>query len=189
MKKNNWLDIVNKSRGRGKRQDLSMMNQLLASIGHPEKEIKYIHLAGTNGKGSTGTYITSILREAGYHVGLFTSPHLETISERIRIDDELIDLADFERLMEIVAKEAIAIEAMIDGRYSAFELITAVAFLYFAERKEEVDVVVLEAGVGGKVDGTNAIPAENVYASVVTSIGLDHMGVLGSDCGPKSGNF
>ncbi|WP_018659077.1 bifunctional folylpolyglutamate synthase/dihydrofolate synthase [Allofustis seminis] len=177
MSKKKWLEMVQKSRGTHGRKDLSMMKKLMDALDHPERKARYIHVAGTNGKGSTSAFLTSILTEAGYSVGLFTSPHLESICERIRLNGELIDEAEFEHLMEKVGMVALKIEAEVNRRYSAFELITAAAFLYFA--KKAPDVVLLEVGVGGRLDGTNVIPAENVYATVVTSIGLDHMGVLG----------
>ena len=157
---------------RGSRPGLSRITELLEKLGNPEKSLRCLHIAGTNGKGSTSAMLDSILREAGYKVGLFTSPYIETFNERMMYDGKPIDNEDLCRLVSMIAPIA---EAM-DDPPTEFELITALGFVYFKEKG--CDVVVLEVGMGGRLDSTNVI--ENPYLSIITGIALDHEGFLGS---------
>lgn len=150
---------------------LERISELCDKLGHPERDMKFIHVAGTNGKGSFCTMLSSILTEAGYRVGLYTSPHMVRFNERMRINGEPI--AD-EVLAEITTHVKPIADSMTD-RPTEFELVTAIAFLYFKEMG--CDMVVLETGLGGRLDATNVIPAP--LASVITGIDLDHTAILG----------
>lgn len=145
--------------------------KLLKTIGNPEKSLKVIHVAGTNGKGSVCSYIESCLRNQGYRVGLFTSPHLNTIRERIQINRELISEEDFTRYFNLVY-EVISTNNI---NLAYFDFFFGIAMLYFNEQK--VDYVVLETGLGGKLDATNAI--DRPICCVITAIGLEHTAILG----------
>ncbi|MDP3766266.1 MAG: folylpolyglutamate synthase/dihydrofolate synthase family protein [Nanoarchaeota archaeon] len=146
---------------------LERIQNLLDKIGNPEKNLKCIHVAGTNGKGSVCAMLFYILKEAGYKVGLYTSPHLKKFNERIRINDKLI--TDKE-----IAEYFLKIKPHITSQ-SFFEITTALAFLYF--REKNVDFVVLEVGLGGRLDATNVIVP---LVSVITNIGLEHTELLGN---------
>ncbi len=150
---------------------LSRTRALLAALGNPERELKFIHIAGTNGKGSTAAMLASILKEAGYRTGLFTSPHVYSFEERIQIDGENIEK---EELAGIVGEIAEFADAMEDIP-TEFEIITAVGLLYFY--RKGCDIVVLETGMGGELDSTNVIPVPEV--AVITNIGLEHTAYLG----------
>lgn len=156
-------------------EGFSRMKKALDVLGHPEHGLKAVHIAGTNGKGSVAVMTASILEEAGYTVGLYTSPHLELESERIQYWDgghHMIDQSHFDELME-QAREAIR---KVDAGYaSVFMVYTLAAYLYFAEMKP--DYAVIECGVGGRLDVTNTIDMPVV--SVFTQIGLDHTQSLG----------
>lgn len=156
---------------RGSRLGLSRTYELLRRLGDPQKKLKFVHVAGTNGKGSTCACIESILRHAGYKTGLYTSPYITRFNERIRICGEDIPDEALCRLTEQVRRAA---EEMED-RPTEFEFITALGFLYFSQ--ERCDVVVLEVGLGGELDSTNVIDAPEV--AVITAIGLDHTKELG----------
>lgn len=169
------ISYVNTNRGNGQKEDLNRLYTLLEQVNQPQKGLKYIHITGTNGKGSTGALFTSVLRKAGLDVGVFTSPHLEIVNERIRINDAYIEDEEFIRLVEEIEPIVLALEEEMNEKFYAFELLTTVAFLYFQEKQP--DIVVLEAGIGGRLDSTNVIDEAEV--SVITSIGLDHMKVLG----------
>jgi dihydrofolate synthase/folylpolyglutamate synthase len=158
--------------GKDSRGDLDGFSRLLDYLGNPHKGLKYAHIAGTNGKGSTAAFIFSIMRAAGYHVGLYTSPHLVRTNERIRFDDTDISDSDFARL---TTKVRAALDA-IDLKLPIFMVLTAVAFLYFSERKPKI--VILEVGLGGRLDATNIIDLAEV--TVITRIGFDHTELLGN---------
>lgn len=149
----------------------AQLGELLSLMGDPHKELKYIHVAGTNGKGSVSAMLAEILRRAGYKTGLFTSPFIEVFNERIRIDGEMIgdeELAGYiTKTAELAEKNGIKV--------SEFAFITAAAFKYF--RDKGCDIVVLETGMGGRLDATNIIPPPE--AAVITSVGLDHTQYLG----------
>ena len=155
------------------KKDLTNTLLLVKHLQHPETKFKSIHVAGTNGKGSTSSMIASILQEAGYKVGLYTSPHLKDFRERIRINGEMIS-EDF--VVNFVAQNKSFFEA---NQLSFFEMTVGLAFDYFA--KEQVDVAVIEVGMGGRLDSTNVITP---LVSVITNIGFDHTQFLG-DTLPK----
>ena len=150
---------------------LERVSALLCTLGNPQRELKYVHVAGTNGKGSTSSMLARVLEEAGYRVGLYTSPYILRFNERIRVAGECIPDGDLIRLTERIRDVADAME----DRPTEFEIITAIAFSYFLE--EKCDIVVLEVGLGGRFDATNVIQSPEV--SVITGIALDHMAILG----------
>jgi dihydrofolate synthase/folylpolyglutamate synthase len=150
---------------------LERIRELCRLIGNPERDLKFIHVAGTNGKGSFCLMCSSVLREAGYRTGLYTSPYVLRFNERMQIDGVPISDA---RLCELCERLKPAVEKMTD-KPTEFELITAIALLYFKE--EMVDVVVFEVGMGGRLDATNVISTSLI--SVITGIALDHVAYLG----------
>ncbi len=160
------------------------MNALLSVLGNPEADFRAIHIAGTNGKGSTAVMTASILEEAGFTVGLYTSPHLENECERVQIwdgthrmieQDRFDELKDRVRAAEPYVKEALHKAGIEPGKLTVFEVYTAAAYLFFAEMKP--DYVVLETGLGGRLDSTNTL--EKPLVSVITQVGLDHTAELG----------
>ena len=157
--------------------DLAHMRVLLQALGSPERRLRAVLIAGTNGKGSTAATLASILRAAGHRTGLYTSPHLVRINERIRIDGEPIPDADFTRVHDEV--EAAAVRLVSEGKLpwhpSFFEVLTAMAFLHFV--RSRVDIAVLEVGMGGRLDATNVVEP---LVSVITDISLDHQKFLGN---------
>lgn len=155
----------------GSRPGLSRISVLCEKLGHPEKELRFIHVGGTNGKGSFCCMLASILKEAGYHTGLYTSPYIERFNERMQIDGQPIADAELAALTEAVK----AVADTMDDPPTEFELITALCFLYF--RNHHCDYVVLEVGLGGRLDSTNIIPAP--LLAVITGIDLDHTALLG----------
>jgi len=152
--------------------NLSRMLRILAALGNPHKKIKTVHVAGTKGKGSTCHMVAAMLQNAGYRTGLYTSPHIVDLRERIAIDGELIAESEFTRLM---AKLAPVVYRMQRDEPTFFEILTAAAFLHFASRK--VDIAVIETGLGGRLDSTNVIKPE---ACGIVSISYDHMAQLGN---------
>ena len=169
------LKYIEETHKFGIRLGLENMSKLLELLGNPQDKLNIIHVAGTNGKGSTCSFITSILKECGYKVGLYTSPYLETFTERIRINGENIPEEDVARIVTLIREK---IEQMVSEGYSyptEFEIVTTMAFYYYCE--QEVDFVALEVGLGGRYDATNIIKKSDV--SVITSISLDHVGILG----------
>ncbi len=147
---------------------LERIKELLVKLNNPEKNKKYIHISGTNGKGSVTAMCTAILKEAGYTVGMYTSPHLHDVRERIQINYQLISEEDF-------VNYYLKIKPLITNQ-TFFEIITAIAFLYFHEKN--VDFIILEVGLGGEYDATNVI--ENTLVSIITTIELDHLHYLGN---------
>ena len=158
-----------------KKNSLDHTKECLRRLGNPQDKFKVIHVAGTNGKGSTCAFLTSILREAGYSCGLFTSPHLVEINERFQINEVNIDNDTFLKAFEKV--KALADELVAEGSYhpTYFEMLFLMGMVIFAEAG--VDYVTLETGLGGRMDATTAV--ENPVACVITSISLDHMQYLG----------
>lgn len=150
---------------------LSRTQELLRRMGNPEKKLKFVHIAGTNGKGSTAAMTASILRKAGYRTGLYTSPYIYRFNERIQVDGAEISDEDLAAVTEFVKPHAQAMEESP----TEFELVTAIGFEYFA--RKHCDIVVLEVGMGGALDSTNVIETPEV--AVITNIGLDHTEVLG----------
>ncbi len=154
----------------GMKLGLRKIRRILSRLDHPEEKFSSIHIAGTNGKGSTATMVARILEAGHYRVGLFTSPHLQQLNERFQINGEKIASEELDRL----AEEVQAVDEDSDP-LSFFEFITVMAFLYFAHKK--VDVAVIEVGLGGRLDATNVIQPD---VSVITGISLDHQRHLGS---------
>ena len=159
----------------GSNYGLERTYKLLEFLDNPQGKLKIIHVAGTNGKGSTTAMITSMLKEAGYKVGMYTSPFLEEFEERIQINGENIPK---EKLAQLITKIKYAVDKVIEEGYNhptEFEIITVLMFLYFAT--EEVDFAVVEVGLGGRLDSTNVITP---ILSVITSISFDHTNLLGN---------
>jgi len=155
--------------------DLRRIELLLGGMGSPQYAAKSVHIAGTKGKGSTAAMIASILTRSGYRTGLYTSPHLLSIRERIQVDGQCIPEDVFARLAAAIKPEAQAVNASSGlGQLTTFELLTALAFLHF--REQAVDFQVVETGLGGRLDATNVVRPE---VCVITSVSYDHMDVLG----------
>lgn len=159
----------------GKKHGLENMKQLLGRLGNPEAHLRFVHVAGTNGKGSVCAYTESVLRAAGYRTGLYTSPYLEQFSERIRVNFEPIAPQDLSQVATEVIGTAQAMAAEGLSHPTFFELVTACAFLHFLRAK--VDIVVTEVGLGGRLDSTNVITP---LCCAITSIDLEHTKVLGN---------
>ena len=151
----------------GSQPGLERITELLNKLDNPQDKLKFIHVAGTNGKGSTCTMLSSVYKEAGYKTGLYTSPYIVDFRERMQINGEYIPKEVLARLTETVKNTGIVV--------TEFEFITALAFLWFAE--EKCDIVILEVGLGGRFDATNVIKAP--LCSVIMKIDLDHTAVLG----------
>ena len=157
------------------RYDLHRITMLLDRIGNPHMQIPTVHVAGTKGKGSTAAMISSILSAHGYATGLFTSPHLHSFRERIQFDGVPIQPSVFADLIEKLWPEVLAMNNKVSsGQVTTFELLTAMAFLHFYEKRADFQVV--EVGLGGRLDSTNVVSPE---VSVITSISLDHTKILG----------
>jgi dihydrofolate synthase/folylpolyglutamate synthase len=157
--------------------DLEHMRVLARALGDPQKAFPAILIAGTNGKGSTAATLASILIAAGYRIGLYTSPHLSRVNERIQIDGQAISDADFARLYFQVdsAAERLVATAELPHHPSFFETLTAIAFAYYAEQR--IEIAVLEVGLGGRLDATNIV---DPVISIITDISLDHQDYLGN---------
>jgi len=156
--------------------DLRRVEELLSRLGDPHRKARSVHIAGTNGKGSVAAMVASALSACGYTTGLYTSPHLHTWRERIRVGGELISEAELTALVERLKPEVEVVNQKATyGRLTTFELLTTLAFAHFAGNG--VDFQVLEVGMGGRFDATNVT---NPVVCIITSIGLDHMDVLGS---------
>ena len=156
---------------KGSKLGLDRTRELLGKLDDPQKELKFIHIAGTNGKGSTAAMLSSILEEAGYRVGLYTSPFINRFNERMQVNHQPIPDEELAALTEYVRPHA---DAMADSP-TEFELITALAMVWFARQK--CDIVVLEVGMGGELDSTNIIDVPE--AAVIAAMGMDHVKELG----------
>ncbi|MEC9308500.1 MAG: folylpolyglutamate synthase/dihydrofolate synthase family protein [Chloroflexota bacterium] len=155
--------------------NLDCMQTLLRSMGNPQEAIETIHVAGTKGKGSTAAMCNSILGQAGYSTGFYSSPHLHTFRERVRLGGQLIPEVEFAQLVRRIKPYCDAItELGTIGPVSLFEFMTAMAFSYFAD--QEVDFQVVEVGLGGRLDATNVV---NPAVALITSVSLDHTSILG----------
>ncbi len=165
------LDYIHHVSWRGSRLGLTRTQELLARVGNPEQALRFVHVAGTNGKGSTCAMLASILSHAGYRTGLYTSPYINRFNERMVIDGAPIPDAELAKITTYVRPFA---DAMADPP-TEFELITVIALLYFLNN--QCDIVVLEVGMGGEFDSTNVIPVPTL--AVITNIGLDHTRELG----------
>lgn len=172
----NAIEKIEKFEKFGSVLGLERIRKLMELLGNPEKKLKIIHIAGTNGKGSVSRYIYEGLRANGYRMGLFTSPFLQIFNERIEFDGEYIKDKELEELTDTVLEKcSVMVELGLDSP-TEFEVVTAIAFLYFEQK--QADIVVLEVGLGGRGDSTNII--ENPLISIITSISYDHMDRLGS---------
>ena len=174
MNYNEALNFIHSRDKFGSRPGMERIDALCKAFDNPQDGLKYVHVAGTNGKGSTCHMIASVLKESGYKVGLFTSPFVVDFRERIQINGEMIPENE---LAEIVSEVKPVVERLSNEGVepTEFEIITVTAFLYFLRQK--CDIVVLEVGLGGLLDSTNII--KNSEVSVITSISLDHTAILG----------
>ena len=149
---------------------LAKISKLLSNLDSPHKNLLSIHIAGTNGKGSTAACLASVLSKAGYRVGLYTSPHLNRFTERIKIGNREISKKDVDRLTHLLMNKSKQIDSI-----TYFEIVTAMALLYFAEKK--VDLCILEVGMGGRLDATNVVTP---LISIITNISREHEYFLGN---------
>ena len=172
---NSFIDYEQKSAYDYTSFKLDRMIRIAAALGDPQNVVRAIHVAGTKGKGSTSAIIHSILKAAGKRAGLYTSPHLVSFRERIRINDALISEEEIGRLMDRVKE---AVDPMAEDRPTFFEVYTALAFLYFKE--QNVDIAIYEVGLGGRLDATNIIEP---LVSAITPISYEHTEILGSTLG------
>lgn len=175
MNCNQAIEYIHSLQRFGIKPGLERIGELCALLGDPQKEVKFIHVAGTNGKGSTSTMIANMLHKSGLKVGLYTSPYVIDFRERIKVDGHMISPLE---LAQTVEKVKAAVDTLNEKGVepTEFEVITAAAFLFF--RDAGVDVAVLEVGLGGRFDATNII--EDPAVCVLTSISMDHMAVLGN---------
>ena len=170
------LNYIYGTYGKGTKSGVDNIRKLLEILGNPHKGMQYVHVAGTNGKGSTVAFIGRILMEAGYRTGRYISPFLERFEERMAVDEKYISEEDLGRITEQVKN---AVEFMVSEGYNhptEFEIVTAIGFVFFKE--QACDVVVLEVGLGGRLDSTNVI--DSSVLSVITPISMDHTKILGS---------
>ena len=165
------LSFIHSVDWRGSVFGLERIERLLSLLGNPEKTLKFVHVAGTNGKGSTSAMLSNMLLAAEYKVGLYISPYITRFNERIQVNGAMIPDGDLARITALVRSAA----AGMDDKPTEFELVTAIGFYYFAEQR--CDIVVAEVGMGGRLDATNVIPCPAL--SVITNIGLDHTKILG----------
>ncbi len=165
------LSFIHSTEWQGSRPGLNRITELMSKLGNPEKTLNFVHVAGTNGKGSFCAMLDSVLRKAGYKTGLFTSPFIEFFEERIQFNGEMISK---DELAETVGEIKDACLSMTDPP-TEFEVLTAIGFVYF--KKKNADIVILECGMGGRLDSTNIIPSP--VLSVITGISLDHTAFLG----------
>ena len=171
MNVNEAIEYIHSVCWKGSIPGLGRTQALLEKMGNPEKKLKFVHIAGTNGKGSTAAMTASILRKAGYRTGLYTSPFIYRFHERMQVDG--VEISD-EELAEVTEYVKPLAESMVESP-TEFELVCCIAFEYFLRKK--CDIVVLEVGMGGAFDATNVIETPEV--AVITNIGLDHTDVLG----------
>ena len=171
MTANEAIEYIHSVCWKGSIPGLGRTQELLAKMGNPEKKLKFVHIAGTNGKGSTAAMTASILRQAGYRTGLYTSPYIYRFHERMQVDGVEISDEELAAVTEYVKPLAQSMEVSP----TEFELVCCIAFEYFL--RKNCDIVVLEVGMGGAFDATNVIEAPEV--AVITNIGLDHTEVLG----------
>ena len=155
--------------------DLKRVEKLLEKLGNPHLAARTVHIAGTKGKGSTSAMMASILKQAGYKVGLYTSPHLLSYTERIQVNGKPISEADWTTLVEKLQPHITAVNEEHEfGELTTFEILTVMAFTHFRDVK--ADWQVMEVGIGGRLDATNVVKPE---VCIITSISYDHMEVLG----------
>ncbi|WP_326908468.1 bifunctional folylpolyglutamate synthase/dihydrofolate synthase [Sedimentibacter sp. MB31-C6] len=170
------IDFIHSTYKFGSKLGLNNITKLTELLGNPQNSYKIIHVAGTNGKGSTSNMLHDVLMEAGYKTGLFISPYLEEFTERIQINKKHINKESLAKITTLVKEK---IDIMISEGYNhptEFEVVTAIGFKYFEEQK--IDFLILEVGLGGRFDATNVV--RNTLVSIITSIGFDHMQYLGN---------
>ncbi|MDF2945530.1 MAG: folC [Bacillales bacterium] len=175
---NTYNDAVSWIHGRlkfGIKPGLKRMDWMLEKLGNPHRNINAIHIAGTNGKGSTLTFLRNILEEAGYSVGTFTSPYIEIFNERISVNGIPINDNDILDLVNIIKPLADELDSLELGSPTEFEIITAMSFLYFGSINKQ-DFVIYEVGLGGRLDSTNVVEP---ILTAITNIGYDHINILG----------
>lgn len=160
----------------GSKLGLHRIQKLMSLLGNPHKNLKYIHIAGTNGKGSTASFIFNILKEQGFKVGLFTSPYIQRFSERIKVNYTEIPKDDIAKILTLIKEQIEGANYKYHEHPTEFEILTAMALKYYDEQK--CDIVVLEVGLGGSIDSTNVI--EDSVVSIITTISYDHMNILGN---------
>lgn len=165
------INFIHERAWPGSKPGLSRTRRLLELLGEPQSGLRFIHVAGTNGKGSTSAMLSGVLKAAGLKTGFYTSPYISRFNERIQIDGEPISDALLAEITEKIAPLALS----MDDRPTEFELVTAIAVEFFA--REKCDIVILETGLGGRLDSTNVI--ESPLLSIITNIGLDHTRELG----------
>ncbi|MDR0880326.1 MAG: bifunctional folylpolyglutamate synthase/dihydrofolate synthase [Clostridioides sp.] len=173
------LEYISSTNRFGVKLGLETVAELLKLLGNPQDDLKIIHVAGTNGKGSVCSFISNIIKEGGYNVGLYTSPYLERFTERIRVNGEEIPDKDVADIVGIIKEKIEIMTSRGLANPTEFEIVTAMAFYYF--KMKETDYVVLEVGLGGRYDATNVI--EKPLVSVITSISMDHVAILGDTLG------
>lgn len=161
----------------GIKPGLSRMEWMLERLGNPERRLKFIHIAGTNGKGSTASFISQVLKKSGYRVGMYTSPYLISFTDRIKVNGEDISGDDLVTILNKIIPLACELDETELGAPTEFEVITTLAVLYFAEIAYP-DIVVWETGLGGRLDSTNVVLP---LVSVITNVSYDHMNLLGND--------
>jgi dihydrofolate synthase / folylpolyglutamate synthase len=169
------IDFIHSTRKLGSKLGLANIRNLMNHLGNPHRDLRIIHVAGTNGKGSVCAYLSNILKSAGYRTGLFTSPDIEVYNERIQINNENIPDDQLVKLVEVIKEVITRILSEGMNHPTEFEINTAMALLYFKE--QGCDAVVWETGLGGRLDSTNVI--EKPVVSVITALGYDHMNLLG----------
>lgn len=170
------LDALGVDAMKGLAPSLHRIEALMEVLDHPERSIPAIHITGTNGKTSCARIATSVLAAAGFSVGTYTSPHLQTVRERIAFNGEPLSENAFGAIFDHLLPYVQVVEAQLDEKLSYFELLTGMFFLWAAE--QAVQALVVEVGLGGRWDATNVVPAA---VSVVTNVGLDHAGLLGME--------
>ncbi len=177
------IAYINEPRWQKVSLGLSRTRLLLEKLGRPQDRLRFVHVAGTNGKGSTCAFLESVLRQAGYRTGLFTSPYIECFEERIRVRGQNIPLDALRAVTLRVRDAAVQVAEELGEHPTEFELMTAVALCHFAN--EQCDIVVLEVGLGGRLDSTNVVERPDVC--VITPIALDHTAILGNTLAAVAG--
>ncbi|GAA0456801.1 folylpolyglutamate synthase/dihydrofolate synthase family protein [Alkalibacillus silvisoli] len=178
MNEREAIDWLNSQLTHGIKPGLSRVQYLLEQLGNPQNQIKTIHVAGTNGKGTTTLFLNNMLEQHGYKVGSFTSPYIETMNERISINKQPVNGCELAELVTQIQPICEEVAKSGEGPPTEFEIITVMAYVYFA--KKQVDYAIIEVGLGGRLDSTNVIQP---IISIITTIGYDHVNVLGNSLG------
>ncbi|MFA7412115.1 MAG: folylpolyglutamate synthase/dihydrofolate synthase family protein [Tissierellaceae bacterium] len=176
MKYQDALDYIKETNKLGSRFGLESITRLLDLLDNPQKDLKVIHIGGTNGKGSTSSYLNNILVNGGYRVGLFTSPYMDKVNESIKLNGVDISDEDFTRIFSLIVDKIQVMKEEETGTPTTFDILTSLGFMFFKEK--EIDYLILEVGLGGRKDSTNIISSP--LASVFTTIDYDHVDVLGT---------